>query len=51
MSPTDFKAKAADVAGECDVYDLCLTYLRSVATNENQHAALKGLDIYEEVMA
>lgn len=50
MSTEDFKAKAAGTAGECDVYELCLTYLRSLANNENQPVALKGLDIFEEVM-
>lgn len=51
MSANEFKTKAADAVGEVDVFDLCLTYLRSVANNENQPVALKAMDIYEEVMA
>ncbi|MDZ7870751.1 MAG: hypothetical protein U5L02_16395 [Rheinheimera sp.] len=51
MNSDEFKSKAASAAGECDFFDLCLTYLRSVANNENQPVALKAMDIYEEVMA
>lgn len=50
MSAADFKAKAAATAGDVDVYDLCLTYLRIIAQKEDKPVALKAMDIFEEVM-
>ena len=51
MTAEDFKAKAAECAGDCDVYELCVTYLRRQAKSDKQPVALKAMDIYEEVMA
>jgi len=51
MSAEDFKGKAAAAAGDVDLYDLCLTYLRSMAKTEDQPVAIKALDIFEEVMS
>jgi hypothetical protein len=51
MTAEDFKEKAAACAGDCDVYELCVTYLRRQAKSDQQPVALKAMDIYEEVMA
>ncbi len=50
MSAEDFKAKAAIAVGDVDIYELCLTYLRNIATTEDQPIAQHALSIFEEVM-
>ena len=50
MSSEDFKTKAAACSGNCDVYELCVTYLRGLAAAEGTPVAVKALDIYEELM-
>lgn len=50
MSAEDFKIQAAACSGNCDVYELCVTYLRRQAKSEDEPVALKAMDIYEEIM-
>jgi hypothetical protein len=50
MSAEDFKTKAAACMGGCDVYELCVTYLRRQAKSDDEPVALKAMDIFEEIM-
>lgn len=50
MSAEDFKAKAIGCSGNCDIYELCLTFLRYQAKSDDKPFALKAMDIFEEIM-